>query len=262
MHTHIFKIFNFYYFFILGWAGSSSAHMGWARPSQPSPVTGPSQWPAGQMIDARVKQFHSCINSAKVIKLPSHCSNAFLNTDNERRIGRTCFWRWRRRWQRWWLLFSLDCFPLSPRCAHCSPFFDFSVLEMKGFCFFLWLCSVSSGFEMKDNRQWWCWLSIIFGSVAFFFFFLQGRRQWQGWSMTILCLSLLLCIFVFGFMLCFLCFCFFCSCLCFWVDFSVHFFVNCWVFIGTNPPLPQPNVSPPDKHGWERRFLLGLGRGA
>jgi len=27
------------------------------------------------------------------------------------------------------------------------------------------------------------------------------------------------------------------------------FFVNCWVFIWTNPPLPQPNVSLPDKHG-------------
>ena len=25
--------------------------------------------------------------------------------------------------------------------------------------------------------------------------------------------------------------------------------VNCSVFIGTNLPLPQPHVSPPDKHG-------------
>ena len=36
--------------------------------------------------------------------------------------------------------------------------------------------------------------------------------------------------------------------------------VNCRVFIGTNPSLPQPYVSPPDKHGWRRRFLLGFGR--
>jgi len=117
----LFFIFLFFYF----WAGPRSAHMGWARPSQPqpSPVSGSSQWPAGQMIDARVKQFHACINSAKVIKLPSHYSNALLNTDNERRIGRTCFWRWRRRLQCRWLLFSLDCFPLSPRCVHCLPFF-------------------------------------------------------------------------------------------------------------------------------------------
>jgi len=55
--------------------------VGWAKPSQPSLVAGPSQWPAGQMTDARVKQFHACINSAKVIKLPSHCSNAYLNTE-------------------------------------------------------------------------------------------------------------------------------------------------------------------------------------
>jgi hypothetical protein len=99
--------------------------MGWAKPSQPGLVTGPSQWPAGQMTDARVKQFHACINSAKVIKLPSHCSNAYLNTDNEMRIELTCFWRWRRRLQCWWLTLSFDGFPLSTRCAHCLPFFWF-----------------------------------------------------------------------------------------------------------------------------------------
>jgi len=27
-----------------------------------------------------------------------------------------------------------------------------------------------------------------------------------------------------------------------------YFFVDCWVFIRINPPLPQPNISPPDKH--------------
>jgi len=37
-------------------------------------------------------------------------------------------------------------------------------------------------------------------------------------------------------------------------------FVDCWVFIEINLLLPQPNISPPDKHGWGRRFLLGLGR--
>ena len=61
---------------IYWWLGSAQPHRGWARPSQPGPVTGPSQWPAGQTADARVKHFHACINSAKVIKLPSHCSNA------------------------------------------------------------------------------------------------------------------------------------------------------------------------------------------
>jgi len=61
---------------IYWWLGSAQPHRGWARPSQPGPVTGPSQWSAGQTADARVKHFHACINSAKVIKLPSHCSNA------------------------------------------------------------------------------------------------------------------------------------------------------------------------------------------
>jgi len=94
------------------------------------------------------------------------------------------------------------------------PFFYLSVLEMKGFYFFLWLCSVSSGFEMKASRQWWCWLSITFGSMAFFFF-LQGRRQWQGWSVTLFCLSPSLCIYIFLVYALFL----FCDLLCFWVDF-------------------------------------------
>jgi len=68
-------------------------------------------------------------------------------------------------------------------------------------------------------------------------------------------LSVLLLYFSFSF----LCFVFLLciSALCFWSSLGS---VNCWVFIGTNLPLPQPHVSPPDKHGWRRRFLLGLGR--
>jgi hypothetical protein len=44
---HIFYLFLYFYilyFFIYFFgAGPSSAHMGWARPSQPGPATGPSQ---------------------------------------------------------------------------------------------------------------------------------------------------------------------------------------------------------------------------
>jgi hypothetical protein len=80
MHTHFISLLStflfFYFFYFLGWAQLSPYGLGLA---QRSPVTGPNQWPAGQMTDARVKQFHACINSAKVIKLPSHCSNAYLN---------------------------------------------------------------------------------------------------------------------------------------------------------------------------------------
>jgi len=63
----------FFYFFILFfWAGPSSAHMGWARPSQPGPVTGPSQWPGwAKKLKARVKWIHACMNTAWS-KLLSH----------------------------------------------------------------------------------------------------------------------------------------------------------------------------------------------
>jgi len=78
---HIFYFFYIFYFsvfyflfFLFFWAGSNSAHMGWAGPSQPGPATGPSQWPGWAKSDARVKQFHACMNCAKVIKLPSHSS--------------------------------------------------------------------------------------------------------------------------------------------------------------------------------------------
>jgi len=95
------------------------------------------------------------------------------------------------------------------------PFFYLSILETKGFCFFLWLCSVYSGFEMKASRQWWCWLSITFGLVAFFFF-LAGTKTVAG----LICDSLLpfshsLCIYIFLVYALFL----FCDLLCFWVDF-------------------------------------------
>jgi hypothetical protein len=38
--------------------------MGWARPNQPG-------WAKEE--EARVKYIHTCMNSVKVIKLPSHC---------------------------------------------------------------------------------------------------------------------------------------------------------------------------------------------
>jgi len=55
-----FSIFLFFYFFIFFYtffyifrAGPNSAHMGWARPSQPSSVTGPSQWPGWATLGTR-----------------------------------------------------------------------------------------------------------------------------------------------------------------------------------------------------------------
>jgi hypothetical protein len=91
MHTH---------FFIFFWAGSNSPHMGWAGPSQPGPATGPSQWPGwAKEVEARVKLIHACMNSVKVIKLPSHCIWHLLNAEKgdlpvQRRTATKTMARW------------------------------------------------------------------------------------------------------------------------------------------------------------------------
>jgi len=79
MHTHFlffyffyFSVFYFIYFFIYVFgAGPSSAHMGWARPSQPGPVTGPSQWP-GWAKATRVRQATRVAALCKWIKIHLH----------------------------------------------------------------------------------------------------------------------------------------------------------------------------------------------
>ena len=62
-------LFSIFFIFFCFWARSSSAHMGWAGPSQPGPARSLAQAsdPAGQ--DA---------HSVKVIKLPSHCVQCFI----------------------------------------------------------------------------------------------------------------------------------------------------------------------------------------
>ena len=113
-------LFLFYFIYFIFWAGLSSAHMGWARPD----------WAKS---DARVKQFHTCINCAKVIKLPSHSSCKLNNLKRQwmEENGLTCFWRWRGGLQRsgftlvcvWLsLLFSFCFFPQSSA----SPLFSSS----------------------------------------------------------------------------------------------------------------------------------------
>ena len=93
------KIIDFWKDFFYFRAGPNPAHVagldpatpcGWAGPSQPTLVTGPSQWPNmasdPTSIHARVI-FYACMNSAKVIKLPSHCSSSLQMA----RTGR-CNW--------------------------------------------------------------------------------------------------------------------------------------------------------------------------
>jgi len=76
---HIFLFILFFYFSIFFYllfllffgAGPSSAHMGWARPSQPGPVTGPSQWP-GRAKATRVRQATRVAALCKWIKIHLH----------------------------------------------------------------------------------------------------------------------------------------------------------------------------------------------
>jgi len=153
--------FSAFYFFIfgLGWAKSSPAyilvaglgwaqpHRGWARPNQPGPVTGPSQWPAGQTADARVKHFHACINSAKVIKLPSHCSNAIWTQKSK------------NKWKRAHLFLEI-----AKKAAMLVGFDCFSFLAMVrkavgDFRLFLLFS------RKRERRCWFLWV-LIFGSFS------------------------------------------------------------------------------------------------
>jgi len=81
-------LFIFFYFFIyifgLGpaqpiWAGLDPANLAQSL-AQASDL-------AGQKPNARVKQFHVCMNNAKVIKLPSHSVQMLLNAENEREMA-------------------------------------------------------------------------------------------------------------------------------------------------------------------------------
>jgi hypothetical protein len=165
-------LFFIFYFLIFFWAGPSPAHVAgldlanirsWAGPSQPSLVTGPCQWPAS-LLHARVT-LYACMNSAKVIKLPSHCSSSCLQYNNrtKRRNHRVIaalvslrflfffyilnmhhlvmqeLWhrtylvsrRWRWRW----------CCVIYVTGSSASVWFDYSALP---FAFSIFLCSLLS----------------------------------------------------------------------------------------------------------------------
>ena len=61
LHNFYYIFFLFFIFLFLGWAvlnpaqhiywwlGWAQPHRSWARPSQPGPVTGPSQWPTSKL---------------------------------------------------------------------------------------------------------------------------------------------------------------------------------------------------------------------
>ena len=92
MHTHIFIIFYFHLFFYYFFgAGPSSAHMGWAGPSQPGPVTGPSQWPVWA-------EQHACANPrvllhcASELKFTCTVQKTLINWNNVREKKRLLTW--------------------------------------------------------------------------------------------------------------------------------------------------------------------------
>jgi len=111
-----------------------------------------------------VKQFHACINNAKVIKLPSHCSNIIWSPKSKQKkemeTGAPVSGHWRRL-QRW-----------------CGYF------DSVAFCF--WRC------WGRSQRWYWfdCFLSITNGSVINWF--LAGTKTGYPWSSTFLSFSVYL----------------------------------------------------------------------
>ena len=134
-----------------------------------------------------MKQFHACINSAKVIKLPSHCSNVIWTPKNKNlETGAPVSGDWRRL-QRWcgcvdsavspsfpgmlavwflssWderLLFLLNCvlsFPGEDKWRIAILFVDL-----------LWFGGVFLFYRDEDNDRVDLWLSLyLFFSVYFF----------------------------------------------------------------------------------------------
>ena len=194
IHTSLFFYFFTFYFsiflflflflFLFFWA---QAYMGWARPSQPSPVTGQSQGPGWAKSCTREVTSH-VLHCAKVIKLPSHSvyKHNMQGMKGERK-ERTCFGR-RRCLQRWWIL--AYCFPLSSFCVHLSA------------CSF---CFLSSFWNREDDEEA-ALLGICFDSGFSLF---AGTKAMAGPILvSVYCCSLVLsvslCIISFsGFMLCF-----------------------------------------------------------
>jgi len=160
MHTHISLIFNFYYFFILGWAGLGPAQHTfyfWA---------GPGHWPKPVARLGCVKvhawsEFTRALNCAKVIKLPSHSVLATLNLNEERKWRGTAYLLLeteKKLAERWCLSPLSFCFPFCS-CAH-----D--------------LLSSSSRFEMMKESTMktlvYCGCQLL---ILLLFFLLQGLNN-------------------------------------------------------------------------------------
>jgi len=210
MHTH----FIFFIFLagpgptrhIFFWAGPSSAHMGWARPSQPGQVTGPSQWPGWA-------EQHACANARVLL----HCASELkftctvqmlIKRNNARRKG---YW-----------LGLLSAFLLRP--SSFLLFCEFVLLFL--LCLCLLVPSISSLFFFVLLPCFLCWFALFFSwsrpplSIFFFLrlclFFVSPRFP--------ACVCLSLCSVYWVFFLCFSRFSFF-SCSFFSSSLPPFFFV-------------------------------------
>jgi len=189
---------------IYWWLGWAQPHRGWARPSQPGLVTGPSQWPAGQTDDARVKHVHACINSAKVIKLPSHCSNAIWTQKSKNQGKRAhLFLEIAKKVA---TLVGFDCFPFlamvkkasTPGWVHCFLLItDGSVIN----CF---LAGTKTRLIRDSPLPFSPFLCIYFLVYALFFLVFYSVLGWCFRSSLCIFLGCVLCALLFlGWLLCF-----------------------------------------------------------
>ena len=146
---------NFYFYFFIAFL-LLFYFFGARWPSQPGPITGPSQWPG--LGKARMNLVTRAWHYAKVIKLPSR--NVLANLKNAKwRHGRTCFWRPKM------LAALMDSRLLLPfiflLCSLVCVFFLFSPHLLK-------------------PRRWWRGRPAMNLFWFWVFLCLQGRKQWQS----------------------------------------------------------------------------------
>ena len=172
MHAYFFIII-FYDFF---GAGPSSAHMGWAWPSQPGPVTGPSQW-LGSFTRRRAWTAHARLLQKHAIKMQG------------RKTQLTCRCTWRRGWQLTSVSPLCYCFLSTPLvllffswfASVRSPLFAFPGLPFVVRSFVLRVLAVSCSFlsSLFFSFFLWFWklvlekrksvVILLFSSVGFLF---------------------------------------------------------------------------------------------
>ena len=217
--------------------------MDWARPSQPSPVTGPRQWPGW------AKKKNRCTREA-ISRVHQQCEGnlitfalfkCYWTLKSKKGMAHLFLEMVKKAATLVWLL-SFDCFPLFPPLCPLFLFFYFSVLEMKGLMFLSLIVFCLLWF-WDEGQQTMVMLVVNNLWFSAFFFFLQGRRQWQGWFVTLLCLSLLLCVYIF-LDLCFVFSAFFSMFFSLFLGWFFESFILGFLLLFIEIPQPLPLTSP------------------